>query len=111
MIAYKTFTKQLDTTKDLLAQQNLLRNQFITFINEAIVQEHIIQINEWVLPEYNQFTLTVWYKAPAAKAESDINLLPEAQSADVLAQTLREKGRRDMVSTMVDEHIIRSDSS
>jgi hypothetical protein len=36
---------------------------------------------------------------------------PEAQSADVLAQKLREKGRRDVVNTMVDEHMIRSDSS
>jgi hypothetical protein len=72
--------------------------------------EEVIQITEQILPTNNQFTLTVWYKVPV-KLESDINLSPEAQSADVLAQTLREKGRRDRVNTMVDEHMIRSDSS
>jgi hypothetical protein len=111
MITYRTFTEKLDTTKDFLAQQNELRNQLLHFINDIAGPEDVIQINEWLLPANNQFTLTVWYKLPAAKPESDISMLPEAQSADVLAQTLREKGRRDRLNTMVDEHMIRSDSS
>jgi hypothetical protein len=111
MITYRTFTEKLDTTKDLLTQQNELRHQLLHFINDVAQPEQIIQINEWLLPTTNQFSLTVWYKVPPAKPEADINLTPEAQSADVLAQVLRDKGRRDRVNTMVDEHMIRSDSS
>ena len=110
MITYRTFTEKLDTTKDLLAQQNELRNQLLHFINDVARPEEIVQINEWFQPSDNQFTLTVWYKLPVAKVEADMSMLPEAQSADVLAQKLREKGRRDRVNTMVDEHMIRSDS-
>ncbi len=111
MITYKTFAEQIDTTQNLLDQQNSLRNQFLTFINDVARPEHIIQINELFLPANSQFTLTVWYYVPAVKSEPDLSLRPEAQSADVLAQKLREKGRRDRVSSMVDEHMIRSDSS
>ncbi|MAT98267.1 MAG: hypothetical protein CL608_14075 [Anaerolineaceae bacterium] len=111
MITQRTFTEKLDTTKDILVQQNELRNQLLHFINDVAQPEEVIQITEQILPTSNQFTLTVWYKVPANKPESDINLSPEAQSADVLAQSLREKGRRDRVNTMVDEHMIRSDSS
>lgn len=111
MITYRTFTEQLATTKDFLAQQNELRNQLLHFINDVTRPEHVIQINEWLLPTTNQFTLTVWYELPATQPESDISLRPEAQSADVLAQSLREKGRRDRLNTMVDEHMLRSDSS
>ena len=111
MITYRTFTEKLDTTKDLLAQQNELRNQLLHFINDVARPEEVIQINEWFQPTDNQFTLTVWYELPVAKVEADMSMLPEAQSADVLAQKLREKGRRDRVNTMVDEHMIRSDSS
>ena len=110
MITHRTFTEQLDTTKDILAQQNNLRDQLLHFINDVAQPAEIIQINEQILPTH-QFSLTVWYKLPADKPESAINMSPEAQSADVLAQTLREKGRRDRMSTMVDEHMIRSDSS
>ena len=97
MITYRTFTEKLDATNDLLAQQNELRNQLLHFINDVARPAEIIQINEWFQPSDNQFTLTVWYKLPAAKSEPDISLLPEAQSADVLAQKLREKmfRRRD----------------
>jgi hypothetical protein len=111
MITYRTFTEKLDSTKDLLAQQTELRNQLLHFINDVARPEEVIQINEWFQPTDNHFTLTVWYKLSDARAESDMSMLPEAQSADVLAQKLREKGRRDVVNTMVDEHMIRSDSS
>ena len=106
MIIYRTFTKQLDTTKDIPAQQNELRNQLLHFVNETAKPEHVIQINEWLLPTDNQFTLTVWYQKPADQLESDMSALPEAQSADVLAQSLREKDRRERVNTMIDEHRI-----
>ncbi len=110
MIAFKTFTRQLDATKDLPKQQNELRNQLLTFVNEVMLPEHVIQINEWISPENDQFTLTVWYRSPVSKPESDFDLQPEAQSADVLTRSLREKDRRRRVKTMVDEHMIRSDS-
>lgn len=110
MIAYRTFTKQLDMSKELLGQQNELRSELQAFINEVTQPENIMQINEQMLGS-NLFVLTAWYKLPAARAETAFDLLPEAQSADVLSQTLREKDRRDRVNIMVDEHIIRSDSS
>ncbi len=63
------------------------------------------------MPESELFSVTVWYSQPDAKPEADYSHDPKAQSADVLAQSLREKNRRDMLTTMVDEHMIRSDSS
>ncbi len=111
MIVYKTFTGQIDKDHDVLHQQNEVRNQLALFINEASGHHRIIQINELSVPESGLFTVTVWFTQPDVKHEADMSSQPEAQSADVLAQLLREKGRRDMLKTMVDEHMIRSDSS
>jgi hypothetical protein len=36
--------------------------------------------------------------------------LPEAQSADVFARSLHEHERREVINTMIAEHLIRSDS-
>ena len=110
MIAYRTFTEQLDSGKDLLVQQNHLRDQFVAFINEAIEPKDIIEINEMILP-HQQFVLTVWYKLQLVEADANLTSQPEAQSADVLSRSLREQERRDRISSMVDEHIIRSNSS
>lgn len=110
MIAYKTFVKQLDRSKDLLAQQNELRNEVMTFTNGMAAPESVIQINEQTLVESGQFALVVWYKQPVPEPESDFNLQPEAQSADVLARSLRENERREIINTMITEHLIRSDS-
>jgi hypothetical protein len=110
MIAYKTFAKQLDASKEILAQQNDLRNELVTFINNVATPENVIQINEQALPNKDQFTLTVWYRQPAAEAESEFNRQPEAQSADVLARSLHEHERREVINTMITEHLIRSDS-
>ena len=111
MITYRTFVKQFDGSKELVAQQNDLRNELQIFINNVVGPENILQINEQMLTQSNQFVLTAWYTLPVADTESEFDMLPEAQSADVLAQSLREKGRPDRVNIMVDEHIIRSDSS
>jgi len=110
MIAYKTFVKQLDTSKDLLAQQNTLRNELMTFINNLTAPESVIQINEQTLVEGDQFALVVWYKKPLPEPESEFASQPEAQSADVLSRSLRENERREIINTMITEHLIRSDS-
>lgn len=111
MIVYKTFTGQINNNQDVLAQQNAVRNQLAEFTNEVRAYSKIIQINELFIPEANQFTATVWYFQADEKAAVDWGAHPEGQSADVLAQSLRDRGRRDRLKTMVDEHMIRSDSS
>lgn len=110
MIAYKTFVKQLDTSQDLLAQQNELRNKLMTFVNDLAAPESVIQINEQTLVESGQFALVVWYKKPLPEPEFDFASQPEAQSAEVLARSLRENERREIINTMIAEHLIRSDS-
>ena len=112
MIVYKTFSGQIDPTQDVLHQQNAVRNELAAFVNEAQnAQTKLIQVSEVMVPGSNVFAVTVWYSQPLAKQESDFGNDPMAQSADVLAQSLREKHRRDLLSTMVDEHMIRSGSS
>lgn len=110
MIAYRTFAKQLDPSQELLAQQNELRNELVTFINNVAQPENVIQIAELPMPGGDQFTLTVWYKQSVPAPESDFNLQPEAQSADVLTRSLHEHERREIINTMITEHLIRSDS-
>lgn len=110
MIAYRTFVKQMDTSKDVLAQQNELRNELMTFVNNLAAPESVIQINEQTLVESSQFALVVWYKKPLPEPESDFSSQPEAQSADVFARSLRENERREIINTMITEHLIRSDS-
>ena len=112
MVVYKTFTGEIDRNQDIVGQQNAVRNQLVTFLGEAHGHHYkIIQISETVVPENDLFAVTVWFTQPDAKPAADMSAQPEAQSADVLSQLLREKGRRDMLKTMVDEHMIRSDSS
>jgi hypothetical protein len=110
MITYKTFTKPLDPAQNLPDQQEALREQLVTFINETAGIEEIVEISELAFPNQNQFSVTVWYKQLLAKPESAINLIPEAQSADVLTRSLREQGRRELMNTLVDEHLIRTNS-
>lgn len=111
MIAYKTFAGDIDANQDVLAQQKALRSQLVNFINKVASPEEIIEISEIVLPKSEQFTITVWYKQPAAETDSAFDSQPEAQSADVLSRSLHEEERRTLVNTMVDEHMIRSSSS
>ncbi|MCA9954811.1 MAG: hypothetical protein KC434_08845 [Anaerolineales bacterium] len=112
MIVYKTFSGQIDPTQDVVAQQNAVRNELATFLNDAqSTQYTIIQVSEVAVPQNDMFSVTVWYEQPDAKVEADYSHDPVGQSADVLSQSLREKHRRDLVKTMVDEHIIRSGSS
>ena len=113
MIAYKTFASEIESGADLLEKQQALRNQLTNFINETVSTDEIIDICETAGLDSNLFTITVWYRQAVENIEeaSDISLLPEAQSADVLARSLHEKERRAMMDTMVDEHMIRSDSS
>lgn len=114
MIVYKTFSAQIDPAQDVLSQQNAVRNELAAFLNDTqSAQFELIQVSEVVIPGNNVFSVTVWYSQAVPKSEAGIDFShePKAQSADVLAQSLREQHRRDMLSTMVDEHIIRSGSS
>ncbi len=112
MIVYKTFSGQIDQTQDVLSLQNAVRDQLVAFLNDADAHHYkIIQVSEVATPGSEMFSVTVWYSQPAAKPEVDFSHEPKAQSADVLAQSLREKNRRERLTTMVDEHMIRSGSS
>lgn len=110
MITYKTFVRPFDPAQNLPAQQEALRDQLATFINETADIEEVVEISELAFPNQNQFSVTVWYRQLAAEPEPAANLTPEAQSADVLSRSLQEQGRRELMHTMVDEHIIRSNS-
>lgn len=110
MIVYKTFTGQMDKNQDVLPQQQAIRSQLAIFLNETAENSQIIQISELAMPENNLFTATVWYTQPDAKPQWDMSSQPEAQSADVLSRSLHEQERREIVNTMIAEHLIRSDS-
>lgn len=112
MIVYKTFSGEIDKTQDVLSQQNAVRDELVDFLSEAKSHHYkIIQVSEVAVPDSERFSVTVWYSQQDVKPDADYSQDPKGQSADVLAQSLREKNRRDMLTTMVDEHMIRSDSS
>jgi hypothetical protein len=110
MITYKTFVGILDESQDQLVQQAELRNQAVNFANGLEVSDEIIEICETSVVTNQLFTVTVWYKQPVGEPSKDIDLRPEAQSADVLARSLHEQERREIINTMITEHLIRSDS-
>lgn len=110
MITYKTFVRPFDPAQDLPSQQESMHDQLATFINETADIAELIEISELVFPNQNQFSVTVWYRQLVAESERAIDLTPEAQSADVLSRSLQEQGRRELMHTMVDEHMIRSNS-
>ena len=110
MIAYKTFAGKIDENRDILIQQAELRNQAVNFANGLEVADEIIEICETAVAPNQLFTVTVWYKQPPKESSMDLNQLPEAQSADVLARLLHEHERREIINTMITEHLIRSDS-
>jgi hypothetical protein len=112
MIVYRTFSGRVNAALDVVRQQNVVRNELAAFLNDVQANHYkIIQVSEVVVPESELFSVTVWYSQPEQKPAVDFGHDPKAQSADVLAQALREKNRRDMLTTMVDEHMLRSDSS
>ena len=112
MIAYKTFSEPIKTTRNQLGQQDALRAQLATFINEKVESGGVIDICETAVPGSDLFTITVWYQqaAPEPDVNLEISQSPQAQSADVLSRSLHEHERRELVNTMVDEHLIRSSS-
>ncbi len=110
MITYKTFAQPLDPVQSLPVQQKALRDQLATFINETVDIEQIIEISELAVSNQDYFSVTVWYKQLVAEPELATNLQPEAQSADVLTRSLQESNRRELMSTLVDEHLIRTNS-
>ena len=113
MITHKTFSEQIKSVSQLVEGQNIVRDQLAAFVNESVPTEDVIDICETAVPGSNLFTVTVWYRQADNLPDDryELNKLPEAQSADVLSRTLHEKERRARVNTMVDEHMIRSDSS
>lgn len=112
MIVYKTFSRRVNPNQDVVGQQNAVRDELAAFLNDAEASHYkVVQVSEVVVPGSEMFSVTVWYSQPVPRLEADLSHDPKAQSADVLAQSLREKNRRDLLSTMVDEHMIRSDSS
>ena len=112
MIVYKTFSGRVNAEQDVVSQQNIVRNELAAFLNDVEASHYkVIQVSEVAVPESELFTVTVWYSQSVPKQEADLSHDPKALSADVLAQSLREKNRRDLLTTMVDEHMIRSDSS
>lgn len=112
MIVYKTFSGRVSLNQDVVSQQNAVRDELVAFLSDAEASHYkVIQVSEVALPGSETFSVTVWYSQPDRKPEVDLSHDPKAQSADVLAQSLREKNRRDLLTTMVDEHMIRSDSS
>lgn len=110
MIDYKTFAGKLDANQDVLLQQKNVRDQAITFANGLATTDEIVEICETAVSAEKLFTVTVWYKHPVREPLTDISQLPEAQSADVLARSLHEQERREILNTMISEHLIRSDS-
>jgi hypothetical protein len=110
MIAYKTFAGMLNESKDMLAQQTELRNQAVNFANGLGALDEIVEICETAVATNQLFTVTVWYRQPARESSTDMSQLPEAQSADVFARSLHEHERREVINTMIAEHLIRSDS-
>jgi hypothetical protein len=111
MITYKTFVGMLDESQDMLVQQAELRNQAVTFANGLDAADEIIEICETAVAINWLFTVTVWYKQQVKESsKEEISLRPEEQSADVFARSLHEHERREIINTMITEHLIRSDS-